>query len=69
MNFFHIKEYLNFWFRFREGTIKKNLVVFTSKAWPLPLGKALVIQNKFVQQLKIIKLLRSWPDPSWKITQ
>ena len=38
----------------------KILVVFTTKAWPLPPGKALVVQNL---RKKITKLLSSWTDP------
>ena len=53
--------------KFFKGKLQlKILVVFTTKAWPLPPGKALVVQNR---PKKITKLLSSWSDPGKKITK
>ena len=44
----------------------KILVVFTTKAGPLPPGKALVVQNS---QKKFTKVLSSWSDTGKKNTK
>ena len=47
----------------------KFLVVFTTKAWPRPPGKALIVPDKQIGDNKFTKILNSWPDPVEKITK